>query len=93
MLHELGVGAPTQARQFCQLARQRIALILGHGYALPTLLGSGARSDGLHHIGGHHEQAVHRDHRLGAVALLEPAARHRHEAQLFIGQGRANSRE
>jgi len=35
---------------------------------------------GLHHLGGDHQQAASGDDRLGVVTLLEPAARHRHDA-------------
>jgi hypothetical protein len=41
---------------------------------------------GLHHINGHHQQAALGHHRLDVVALLEPAACHRHDAGFFVGQ-------
>ena len=41
---------------------------------------------GLHHIGGHHQQAARGHHRLRVVALFETAARHRHDTRLFVGQ-------
>ena len=47
-------------RQFCDLAQHRLKLLLV------------VRR--LHHIGGHHQQAVRCHRRLGVVALLEPAA-------------------
>jgi hypothetical protein len=41
---------------------------------------------GLNHLRGDDEKAVRRHHRLSVVALLEPPARHRHDARIFIGQ-------
>src|SRR5215210_3827193 len=38
----------------------------------------------LHHIIGDHQQTARRHRRLGVVALLEAAARHRHDAALFV---------
>ena len=40
----------------------------------------------LDHVGRHHQQAADGDRRLRVVALIEAAAGHRHDAQVFIGQ-------
>ena len=40
----------------------------------------------LNHIGRHHQQAARRHRRLRVVALIEAAARHRHDARLFVGE-------
>ena len=34
----------------------------------------------LHHVCGHHQEAVRSHRRLRVIALLEPTARHRHDA-------------
>jgi hypothetical protein len=40
----------------------------------------------MNHIGSHHLQASGGNDRLRIVALIEAAARHRHNAQLFVGE-------
>ena len=58
---------------FAQRIRQSDDLVQ-HWLKLLLVIG------GLHHIGRHHQQAALGHHRLGVVAWLEPATRHRHDA-------------
>ena len=41
---------------------------------------------GLHAIGGDHQQAVGRHRGLRVIALLEPAAGHRHDPRALVAQ-------
>lgn len=40
----------------------------------------------MNHVGRHHQHAARGDRRLRVVALLEAAARHRHDARILVGQ-------
>ena len=51
-----------------------------HRRELPLVVGS------LDDVSRDHQQAARGDHRLGIVALLEDAARHRHDARFLVGQ-------
>src|SRR6266852_1958223 len=79
----IGVAEVTVVRQQClrlsQIGRQCLDP-LQHRLDLLLVVG------GLNHLRGDHEKAVGCHHRLSVVALLEPAARHRHDARLFVGQ-------
>jgi hypothetical protein len=40
----------------------------------------------LDHLRGDHQKVFRRHHRLGVIALLEPATRYRHDTRRFVGQ-------
>ena len=54
--------------------------LVQHRFELLLIVG------GLHHIRRHHQQAALGHHRLGVVALLEPATCYRHNAGFFVDQ-------
>ncbi len=64
---------------FAQLVGQRSELVQ-HRLKLPLVVG------GLRYVGRHHQQAALGHHCLRIVALIEPAAGHRHDARGFVGQ-------